>query len=146
MMTEVTSKNEDDISDVVSSEATSEERFLISDLCDLTSQYMDQEQVKEVYRAYLFGAQAHEGQVRASGEPYIYHPIAVARILAQPGPDRDAQVRAVFNFALGRDPAATALEDALEFLSASDPEGDERAALTDLCQVVISSNEFLYID
>ncbi|HEB83078.1 MAG TPA: HD domain-containing protein, partial [Gammaproteobacteria bacterium] len=44
---------------------------------------MDQDQVREVYRAYLFGAQAHEGQVRQSGEPYIYHPIAVARILAQ---------------------------------------------------------------
>ncbi len=60
-----------------------DERFLISDLCDLIAQYMDQEQVKEVYRAYLFGAQAHEGQLRVSGEPYIYHPIAVARILAQ---------------------------------------------------------------
>ncbi len=48
-----------------------ESRFLISDLCDLLSQYMDSEQVKEVYRAYLFGAQAHEGQVRVSGEPYI---------------------------------------------------------------------------
>ena len=45
-MTEVTSKNEED----TSVEITSEERFLISDLCDLTSQYMDQEQVKEVYR------------------------------------------------------------------------------------------------
>ncbi len=60
-----------------------DERFLISDLCDLIGEYMDQEQVREVYRAYLFGAQAHEGQVRQSGEPYIYHPIAVARILAQ---------------------------------------------------------------
>ncbi len=48
-----------------------DERFLISDLCDLISQYMEQEQVKEVYQAYLFGAQAHEGQLRVSGEPYI---------------------------------------------------------------------------
>lgn len=58
-------------------------RFLISDLCNLISSYMDEEQVKEVYQAYLFGAQAHEGQHRISGEPYIYHPIAVAKILAQ---------------------------------------------------------------
>lgn len=64
-------------------ELQEEQRFLISDLCDLISQYMNQDQVKEVYRAYLFGAQAHEGQHRVSGEPYIYHPIAVARILAQ---------------------------------------------------------------
>ena len=59
------------------------ERFLVSDLCDLLGQYMAQDQVREVYRAYLFGAQAHEGQLRVSGEPYIYHPVAVARILAQ---------------------------------------------------------------
>jgi RelA/SpoT family (p)ppGpp synthetase len=74
-MSKTTKKNE--------FEPGAQERFLISDLCDLISQYMDQEQVKEVYRAYLFGAQAHEGQLRVSGEPYIYHPIAVARILAQ---------------------------------------------------------------
>lgn len=43
---------------------------------------MPPEQIREVYRAYLFGAEAHEGQHRLSGEPYIYHPIAVARILA----------------------------------------------------------------
>jgi len=44
--------------------------------------YLDEDQVKEVYDAYLFGAEAHEGQKRLSGEPYIYHPLAVARILA----------------------------------------------------------------
>jgi GTP diphosphokinase / guanosine-3',5'-bis(diphosphate) 3'-diphosphatase len=57
-------------------------RYLISDLMDLLESYLDTEQVREVYRAYLFGAEAHEGQHRVSGEPYIYHPIEVARILA----------------------------------------------------------------
>ncbi len=57
-------------------------RYLISDLMDLLESYLEPEQVREVYRAYLFGAEAHEGQHRMSGEPYIYHPIAVARILA----------------------------------------------------------------
>ena len=56
--------------------------FLISDLCKMLETYLDQDQVQEVYRAYLFGAEAHEGQKRMSGEPYIYHPLAVARILA----------------------------------------------------------------
>lgn len=44
---------------------------------------MSEDQVREVYQAYLFGAQAHEGQFRKTGEPYIYHPISVARILAE---------------------------------------------------------------
>ena len=57
--------------------------FLISDLCGLLGTYLEPEQVKQVYRAYLFGAEAHEGQHRASGEPYIYHPLQVAKILAE---------------------------------------------------------------
>ncbi|QEP45172.1 bifunctional (p)ppGpp synthetase/guanosine-3',5'-bis(diphosphate) 3'-pyrophosphohydrolase [Ectothiorhodospiraceae bacterium BW-2] len=56
---------------------------MMSDLCDLLESYLPKEQVTEVYQAYLFGAEAHEGQRRVSGEPYIYHPLAVARILAE---------------------------------------------------------------
>jgi len=82
-----------------------EERFLISDLCDLISQYMDQEQVKEVYKAYLFGAQAHEGQHRISGEPYIYHPIAVAHILAQMHMDVKSIVASILHDVLEDTPA-----------------------------------------
>ena len=44
-------------------------RFLISDLCSLLGTYLSAEQVREVYRAYLFGTEAHEGQWRKSGEP-----------------------------------------------------------------------------
>ncbi len=86
-----------------------EERFLISDLCDLISQYMDQEQVKEVYNAYLFGAQAHEGQLRVSGEPYIYHPIAVARILAQMHMDVKSIVASILHDVLEDTPATRKL-------------------------------------
>ena len=57
-------------------------RYLISDLCSDLESYLAPEQIQEVYRAYLFSAEAHEGQSRLSGEPYIYHPVAVARILA----------------------------------------------------------------
>ena len=58
-------------------------RYLISDLCAYLESYLPAEQVSEVYRAYLFGAEAHEGQKRKSGEPYIYHPLAVARTLGE---------------------------------------------------------------
>lgn len=71
--------------------------FLISDLCDLLDKYLDKEQVAEVYRAYVFGAEAHEGQRRLSGEPYIYHPIAVARILADMHMDSPTIVAAILH-------------------------------------------------
>ncbi len=58
-------------------------RFLISDLCALLETYLEPDQVKSIYRAYLFSAHAHEGQTRLTGEPYIYHPIAVAKVLAE---------------------------------------------------------------
>ena len=34
-------------------------------------------------RAYIFSAVEHKGQVRASGEPYLVHPLEVAAILAE---------------------------------------------------------------
>ena len=34
-------------------------------------------------RAYIYSARAHRGQVRVSGEPYLVHPLEVARILAE---------------------------------------------------------------
>ncbi len=60
-----------------------EYRYLISDLIEELEKYLESAQVAEVYRAYLFGAQAHDGQTRLSGEPYIYHPVAVASIMAE---------------------------------------------------------------
>jgi GTP pyrophosphokinase len=59
------------------------QRLLISDFCQGLESYLEPKQVQEIYRAYLFGAEAHEGQQRVSGEPYIYHPLAVASILAE---------------------------------------------------------------
>jgi RelA/SpoT family (p)ppGpp synthetase len=59
-----------------------DQRFQISDLCAVLETYLEPRDVADVYRAYLFGAEAHDGQQRVSGEPYIYHPIEVARILA----------------------------------------------------------------
>ena len=56
--------------------------FLISDLLTILESYLDREQVRTIYNAYLFSAEAHDGQHRKTGEPYIYHPIEVARILA----------------------------------------------------------------
>jgi len=81
----------------VSAATASTPRFLISDLCALLETYLEPDQVREVYRAYLFGAQAHEGQVRASGEPYIYHPVAVARVLADMRLDHETIISALLH-------------------------------------------------
>ena len=56
--------------------------FQIGDLCAVLEGYLRPEEVADVYRAYLFGAEAHEGQHRVSGEPYIYHPLEVAHLLS----------------------------------------------------------------
>ncbi len=71
--------------------------FLISDLCDLLERYLEPEQVSEIYRAYLFGAEAHEGQERLTGEPYIYHPLEVARILAEMRMDYKSIIAAILH-------------------------------------------------
>ena len=72
-------------------------RFLISDLCKMLESYLEPTQVQEVYRAYLFGAEAHDGQTRLSGEPYIYHPIAAARILAELRLDHKSIIAAILH-------------------------------------------------
>jgi GTP pyrophosphokinase/guanosine-3',5'-bis(diphosphate) 3'-pyrophosphohydrolase len=45
--------------------------------------YLDAADVRRVRDAYRFADEAHLGQFRASGEPYITHPIAVAGICAE---------------------------------------------------------------
>ncbi|NIP72119.1 MAG: bifunctional GTP diphosphokinase/guanosine-3',5'-bis pyrophosphate 3'-pyrophosphohydrolase [Gammaproteobacteria bacterium] len=71
--------------------------FRIADLCALLEQYLPDNQVKEVYRAYLFGAEAHDGQQRLSGEPYITHPLAVAKILADMRMDYQSIMAAILH-------------------------------------------------
>ena len=56
--------------------------YTIEDLAETLSQYLPIEQVAQVKRAYYYAEQAHDGQRRKSGEPYVTHPLAVAEILA----------------------------------------------------------------
>lgn len=72
-------------------------RYLISNFCADLEAYLQPEQIREVYRAYLFGAEAHSGQKRQSGEPYIYHPIAVARILSDMRMDHKCLMAAILH-------------------------------------------------
>ena len=50
-----------------------------------------------VDRAYALAAAAHEGQFRRSGEPYICHPLSVARILVELGMDSESVAAALMH-------------------------------------------------
>ncbi|WP_139990947.1 RelA/SpoT family protein [Paenibacillus paridis] len=53
----------------------------IEHLLEKASAYMKEQDLIRIQEAYDFAEQAHHGQVRKSGEPYILHPVAVADIL-----------------------------------------------------------------
>ena len=59
--------------------------------------YLDSEQTATVNRAYYFAEQAHYGQRRRSGEPYVTHPLAVAGILAEMHMDHQSLVAAMLH-------------------------------------------------
>ena len=48
--------------------------------------------IELIGRAYDVAAKMHEGQLRKSGEPYLIHPMAVVKILAELGMDEDTLV------------------------------------------------------
>ena len=54
----------------------------INDIIDKVTEYNPDADLDIIDRAYIFSAKVHDGQVRLSGEPYLYHPLAVAGILA----------------------------------------------------------------
>ncbi|MEN8129251.1 MAG: bifunctional GTP diphosphokinase/guanosine-3',5'-bis pyrophosphate 3'-pyrophosphohydrolase [Pseudomonadota bacterium] len=72
-------------------------RFLISNLCSILETYLEPVEVREVYCAYLYGAEAHEGQTRLTGEPYIYHPLAVAKTMAEMRMDAQSIIAAILH-------------------------------------------------
>src|ERR1700742_356173 len=54
----------------------------IAKLTAALSAYLSPEDIKAVKAAFHFSDEAHLGQYRQSGEPYITHPVAVAEICA----------------------------------------------------------------
>ncbi|RJX41390.1 bifunctional (p)ppGpp synthetase/guanosine-3',5'-bis(diphosphate) 3'-pyrophosphohydrolase [Paenibacillus pinisoli] len=59
----------------------------IEQLLEKASVYMKEQDLIRIKEAYDFAEQAHHGQVRKSGEPYILHPVTVADILVDMGMD-----------------------------------------------------------
>lgn len=69
----------------------------INDLAKRLSDYLTPEQVNAVRRAYYYASQAHDGQRRRSGEPYVTHPLAVAGILSEMHMDHQSLMAAMLH-------------------------------------------------
>ncbi|GAB6197218.1 RelA/SpoT family protein [Lysobacter xanthus] len=59
--------------------------------------YLNDEQRGLLRKAWRLGAEAHAGQTRKSGEPYITHPVAVAKVLAEQGLDAETLIAAILH-------------------------------------------------
>ncbi len=64
---------------------------------DKLKSYLGDAAAARAREAYWLGAEAHAGQTRKSGEPYITHPVAVASILADLGLDAEAVIAAILH-------------------------------------------------
>jgi guanosine-3',5'-bis(diphosphate) 3'-pyrophosphohydrolase len=69
----------------------------ISQLIAKLETYLPAEEIERVEEAYEFAHEAHKGQRRRSGEPYITHPVAVAGLLADLRLDSQTLIAAILH-------------------------------------------------
>ena len=78
----------------------------LKDLLSAAGAYLPADQVERIRLAAEFGADAHRGQKRKTGEPYIAHPVAAAEILAGLRVDTDTIVAAILHDVIEDTPIA----------------------------------------
>lgn len=66
-------------------------------LLELIGNNCTEQELNDVRKAYKIASEAHEGQKRLSGEPYIIHPLSVAIILASLGMDEASIIAAILH-------------------------------------------------
>jgi (p)ppGpp synthase/HD superfamily hydrolase len=71
--------------------------FPYTDLREKLAEYLSLEQVEQISEAYALAERAHAGQRRYTGEPYITHPLEVARILANMHLDAETIMAAILH-------------------------------------------------
>jgi len=71
--------------------------YLFEPLKDLVASYLSKVQIDLLKQAYHVARDAHEGQMRSSGEPYITHPVAVAINLAKMHLDHETLMSALLH-------------------------------------------------
>ena len=77
--------------------AAPDHQSLISELSGTLEGYLDESAIADIYHATLYGAKAHQGQKRKSGEDYIHHPIAVAKLLGEMRMDSRTIIAAILH-------------------------------------------------
>lgn len=91
---------------------TPEERF--AELQRLTSSYLSEPDRALLAKAFHFASEAHEGQCRKSGEPFVAHPVEVAIILADLRMDVETLCAALLHDTV-EDTCVTAEQVAVDF-------------------------------
>ena len=71
--------------------------YLFEGLKQKLEAYLPPEKVAETARAFVVARNAHDGQMRSSGDPYITHPVAVACILADMNLDHETLMAALLH-------------------------------------------------
>ena len=71
--------------------------YLFEGLKEKVASYLPAEQVQLVQDAFVLAHEAHDGQMRSSGDPYITHPVAVAGILADMHLDHETLMAALLH-------------------------------------------------
>tara|TARA_R110000744_G_scaffold112968_1_gene211723 strand:- start:4467 stop:6596 length:2130 start_codon:yes stop_codon:yes gene_type:complete len=71
--------------------------YLFEGLKQKLEAYLPPDKVAETQRAFVVAQEAHDGQMRSSGDPYITHPVAVAGILADMRLDHETLMAALLH-------------------------------------------------
>ena len=79
--------------------------YLFESLNHIVTDYLPPEQIALLKQAFVVARDAHEGQTRSSGEPYITHPVAVACILAEMRLDLETLMAALLHDVIEDTPA-----------------------------------------
>src|SRR5208283_4709215 len=84
---------------------------------ELVKSYYPDANLDLIRAAYVYSAQVHQGQTRVGGEPYLVHPVAVAKILAQMKLDEAAVATGLLHDAV--EDTLTTNEDVEQFFGKS---------------------------
>lgn len=71
--------------------------YLFEGLKQKVAEYLPSDRVALVQDAFVLAHEAHDGQMRSSGDPYITHPVAVASILADMHLDHETLMAALLH-------------------------------------------------